>query len=192
MSPRSGQRERADALRAAAALGSRRRRRAAGSSRASPDRACARRRRGHCRHGRFACAPPTCTSANRPRSRPPTRRACWATPGSGRQARAARRSSSSSVTAADVPTPITSAHTRRRSLPAISTLIHRVWLDAVKAVGPHVHHHDVVRAALTANGTTTHRPTPRRRPRRRSASRPPRRRARGGRFAPATTPACAT
>jgi magnesium transporter len=27
-------------------------------------------------------------------------------------------------------------------------LIHRVWLDAVKAVGPHVHHHDVVRAAL--------------------------------------------
>jgi magnesium transporter len=28
-------------------------------------------------------------------------------------------------------------------------MIHRVWLDAVKAVGPHVHHHDVVRAALT-------------------------------------------
>ncbi|HEY6361096.1 MAG TPA: magnesium transporter, partial [Vicinamibacterales bacterium] len=28
-------------------------------------------------------------------------------------------------------------------------LIHRLWLDAVKAVGPHVHHHDVVRAALT-------------------------------------------
>jgi len=28
-------------------------------------------------------------------------------------------------------------------------LIHHVWLDAVKAVGPHVHHHDVVRAALT-------------------------------------------
>jgi magnesium transporter len=28
-------------------------------------------------------------------------------------------------------------------------LIHRVWLDAVKAVGPQVHHHDVVRAALT-------------------------------------------
>ncbi len=27
-------------------------------------------------------------------------------------------------------------------------LIHRVWLDAVKAVGLHVHHHDVVRAAL--------------------------------------------
>ena len=27
-------------------------------------------------------------------------------------------------------------------------LIHRVWLDASKAVGPHVHHHDVVRAAL--------------------------------------------
>ncbi len=24
-----------------------------------------------------------------------------------------------------------------------------MWLDAVKAVGPHVHHHDVVRAALT-------------------------------------------
>jgi magnesium transporter len=28
-------------------------------------------------------------------------------------------------------------------------LIHRVWLDASKAIGPHVHHHDVVRAALT-------------------------------------------
>jgi magnesium transporter len=28
-------------------------------------------------------------------------------------------------------------------------LIHRVWIDAVKAIGPHVHHHDVVRAALT-------------------------------------------
>ena len=28
-------------------------------------------------------------------------------------------------------------------------LIHRMWLDAVKSVGPHVHHHDVVRAALT-------------------------------------------
>jgi len=28
-------------------------------------------------------------------------------------------------------------------------LIHRLWLDAVKAVGPHLHHHDVVRAALT-------------------------------------------
>ena len=27
-------------------------------------------------------------------------------------------------------------------------LIHRVWLDATKAIGPHVHHHDVVRAAL--------------------------------------------
>ena len=28
-------------------------------------------------------------------------------------------------------------------------LIHRVWLDAAKTIGPHVHHHDVVRAALT-------------------------------------------
>ena len=28
-------------------------------------------------------------------------------------------------------------------------LIHQVWLDAVKSIGPHVHHHDVVRAALT-------------------------------------------
>jgi magnesium transporter len=27
-------------------------------------------------------------------------------------------------------------------------LIHRLWLDAVRTVGPHVHHHDVVRAAL--------------------------------------------
>jgi magnesium transporter len=28
-------------------------------------------------------------------------------------------------------------------------LIHQLWLDAVKSVGPKVHHHDVVRAALT-------------------------------------------
>ncbi len=33
--------------------------------------------------------------------------------------------------------------------PSDVDLIHRVWLDAVKTVGPHVHHHDVVRAALT-------------------------------------------
>ena len=33
--------------------------------------------------------------------------------------------------------------------PADLDLIHRVWLDAVTAVGPQVHHHDVVRAALT-------------------------------------------
>ena len=28
-------------------------------------------------------------------------------------------------------------------------MIHRLWLDAVKSVGPQVHHHDIVRAALT-------------------------------------------
>jgi magnesium transporter len=33
--------------------------------------------------------------------------------------------------------------------PADLELIHRLWLDATKAIGPHVHHHDVVRAALT-------------------------------------------
>jgi magnesium transporter len=33
--------------------------------------------------------------------------------------------------------------------PSDLELIHRLWLDAAKAVGPHVHHHDVVRAALT-------------------------------------------
>jgi magnesium transporter len=36
--------------------------------------------------------------------------------------------------------------------PELSTrdydLIHRLWLDAAKSVGPHLHHHDVVRAAL--------------------------------------------
>ncbi|MEO5820171.1 MAG: magnesium transporter [Vicinamibacteraceae bacterium] len=38
-------------------------------------------------------------------------------------------------------------------VPALSSadldLIHRVWRDAVRTIGPHVHHHDVVRAALT-------------------------------------------
>ena len=33
--------------------------------------------------------------------------------------------------------------------PADLDLIHHLWLDAVKGVGPHVHHHDIVRAALT-------------------------------------------
>jgi magnesium transporter len=33
--------------------------------------------------------------------------------------------------------------------PSDLDLIHRLWLDATKSVGPHVHHHDVVRAALT-------------------------------------------
>jgi len=33
--------------------------------------------------------------------------------------------------------------------PSDLDLIHRLWLDVVKAVGPEVHHHDVVRAALT-------------------------------------------
>src|SRR4029079_17247820 len=32
--------------------------------------------------------------------------------------------------------------------PSDLDLIHRVWLQSVKAIGPHVHHHDVVRAAL--------------------------------------------
>jgi len=33
--------------------------------------------------------------------------------------------------------------------PADLDLLHRLWLDATKTVGAHVHHHDVVRAALT-------------------------------------------
>ena len=33
--------------------------------------------------------------------------------------------------------------------PRDSDLIHRLWLDAVKTLGPHIHHHDIVRAALT-------------------------------------------
>ena len=39
------------------------------------------------------------------------------------------------------------AHTPRLSTDDLH-LIHSLWLDAVKAVGPHVHHGDVVRAAL--------------------------------------------
>jgi magnesium transporter len=37
-------------------------------------------------------------------------------------------------------------------------LIHQLWLDAVKNVGPHVHHHDVVRAALTQMADELHGP----------------------------------
>ena len=89
------------------------------------------------------------SSASRPRCRAPIRRAC-----------SARRGS-----APTSPTPRTVrlviAHRSGRTdtyhigahppslTPVDLDLIHRVWLDAVKAVGPHVHHHDVVRAALT-------------------------------------------
>ena len=37
-------------------------------------------------------------------------------------------------------------------------LIHQVWLDAVKHIGPHVHHHDIVRAALTNMANDLHGP----------------------------------
>jgi magnesium transporter len=37
-------------------------------------------------------------------------------------------------------------------------LIHTMWLDAVKALGPHVHHHDIVRAALTTMAEQLHGP----------------------------------
>jgi magnesium transporter len=35
-----------------------------------------------------------------------------------------------------------------RLTPQDIDLVHRLWLDVTKAVGPHVHHHDLVRAAL--------------------------------------------
>ena len=38
--------------------------------------------------------------------------------------------------------------TRPRSVPKISDTSHRLWLDVAGAVGPHVHHRDVVRTAL--------------------------------------------
>jgi magnesium transporter len=42
--------------------------------------------------------------------------------------------------------------------PSDLNLIHRLWLDAVTSVGPHVHHHDVVRAALTQMDEQLHGP----------------------------------
>ena len=58
-------------------------------------------------------------------------------------------SGSSCITAADgTDTFHLGAHDPRCLLGDLD-LIHHVWLDAVKALGPHVHHHDVVRAALT-------------------------------------------
>ncbi|HVD91020.1 MAG TPA: magnesium transporter [Vicinamibacterales bacterium] len=38
-------------------------------------------------------------------------------------------------------------------------LIHRIWLDASKSVGPHLHHHDIVRAALTKMADQLNGPT---------------------------------
>jgi magnesium transporter len=38
--------------------------------------------------------------------------------------------------------------------------IHRVWLDVVRTVGPHVHHRDVVRAAITLMENELHGPNP--------------------------------
>ena len=92
---------------------------------------------------------PRFTSANRKRCRPTTRRGCSARRGSARRkppgvdvrlvvhhpARQHRRLSPRRACA--------------RAPPEDFDQIHRLWLDVVRAVGPHVHHHDVVRAALT-------------------------------------------
>ncbi len=146
---RRGGRRPSNALRAPAAVARRRAGRAVHPSRPPAHRPRDERLRRHRRAPSSGCAPRRCTSASRRRCRPTIRRGCSATPGSARRSQSRSTFGSSSTTAAGAPTPITSARIRRPSRSGDLDLIHRVWLDAVKAVGPHVHHHDVVRAALT-------------------------------------------
>ena len=136
-------------VRAAVAGGSRVRGGAGRSSRAPADRACAQRRRCDCRHGSSSSlVRRVCRRIVEPLGRRSGTPA-WRGLGAGREAGAARRPTRDLITAAAVQIPIISAHTRLSLSPGDLDLIHRVWLDAVKSVGPHVHHHDVVRAALT-------------------------------------------
>ncbi len=108
------------------------------------------------------------------------------------ESRSRSTSGSSSITAAGAPTPITSARTRRRSRPETSTLFTGVWREATRAVGPHVHHHDVVRAALTHMEATTERSRSGRRARAHPRHGPPRRGAGRRHSGRATSPVSAT
>ena len=56
--------------------------------------------------------------------------------------------------------------------PADLDLLHRLWLDATTSIGPHVHHHDVVRAALMQMEEQLNGPEARRRARRHPSGRP--------------------
>ena len=111
----------AHAVRAPAAVG---RGRAGGARRPSgapADRAHAERGRCDRRALSSASAHRTCTSANRPRCRPRTRRAYSARPGSAPTSPRPSTCGWSCITAADGPTRITSAPTHRLSLRATST-----------------------------------------------------------------------
>ena len=88
------------------------------------------------------------TSANRRRCRPTIRRGCSARRGSAPRSRSRAISGSSSTIRAAASPRISSARMRPRSSPEDFDQIHRLWLDVAGAVGPHVHHRDVVRAAL--------------------------------------------
>ena len=103
-----------------AAVGRRRARRAARPPGAPADRAGAQRRSTRSSPRSSACARPTSTSASRRRCRPTIRRGCSARPGSAADRPNRSTSGSSSITAADAPTPITSARIRRSLTPAIS------------------------------------------------------------------------
>ena len=96
-----------------------------------------------------ACGRPTCTSASRPRSRRTNRPGCSATRGS----RPPRPKPLDVRLVVHHRSGRTDTYHLGAHPPSLSPgdldLIHRVWLDATKAIGPHVHHHDVVRAALT-------------------------------------------
>ena len=141
-------RRRADGRRAAAAVRSDRRRRAAGPAGAPADRPGAQR----LRRDRLDDPPPALVRRARRRVVHAVGRRAGA---AARRGLGARRpspsrstSGSSSITAAAAPTPIISARTRRRSRPPTSIRFTASGSTSTKTIGPHVHHHDVVRAAL--------------------------------------------
>ena len=137
------------ASRTAIAVGGRGPRRPARPVRPPAHRAGPQRLRRHRGDDPCACARPTSTSANRRRSR------------RAEQARLLGDAWERADKPEHLEVRLVIHHRTGRAdayqlgahppslAPSDLDLIHRVWLDASQAVGPHVHHHDVVRAALT-------------------------------------------
>ena len=98
---------------------------------------------------RFGCSRRRFTSANPKCWRPTIRRGCSATPGSGRQGGSRPASGSSSTIHSGRTAAYHLGLTRPRSTLKKSTISIGCGSTSAKAVGPHVHHRDVVHAALT-------------------------------------------
>ena len=123
--------------------------RALRAPRAAGHRSGARRLRRHRVDGRSACsASEVYVGESATISGRRTGAAARRSLGTRRHARPARSGSPSSISSGRSDIYHLGPHAPELSARDLD-LIHRIWLDAVKDVGPHLHHHDVVRAALT-------------------------------------------